>query len=204
MRHTTTCVLAAGVLALAVSPAARSGGDKEAKAENPFYKHWAGFKPGTIAVHTEKTTFGDDATDELPGGVDERVITYKLLSVSPRRVVVETTVTEKEFLSRIVSPPTKVIYPAKVNKAYLKAMLFEGGAKHGEQTLKVRLGKQEQEIQCKTLDITRKKKGEDVRQEFWYSTSVPGGVVKRIRTTSHDGALVAKTTTTLRAYKAAE
>jgi hypothetical protein len=176
MRYTTRWVVAAGVLGVAVSLAAGFGGKGETT-DNPYYKHWASFKKGTTVVFTEKTTFGDDATDELPDGVDEKVIRYKLVSVSPKQVVVETVVLEKEFLSTTESPPTKIIYPAKVNKAYLEAAMITVGAKRGEETLKVKVGKEEKEIKCKTIAGTRKKKGEAVKQKFWLSTTVPGGIV---------------------------
>ena len=202
MRFTTRWVLAASVLGLAVSLSA-GGGDGE-MTDNPFYKHWAGFKEGTTVVHTEKTTFGDDATDELPGGVEEKIVKYKLLSVSPKRVVVEAVVIEKEFLNSTESAPTKIIYPAQVNKAHLDAVLLAAGAKKGEQTLKLKMGKEEMEIKCKTIAGTLKKKGEMVTQKFWLSKEVPGGIVKRTRTTMQDGKMVAKTTITLRAFKAAE
>ena len=203
MRYTTRWVVAAGVLGLAVSLAAGAGGDEETT-ENPYYKHWASFKKGTTAVHIEKTTFGDDATDELPGGVDEKTVEYKLVSVSPKRVVVETTVTEKEFLSTTESAPMKITYPAEVNKAYLEAVLLAAGAERGEETLKVQVGKEEKEIKCNTIAGTRKQKGEDVKQKFWLSPTVPGGIVKRTRATMRDGKLVAETTTSLRSYSVAE
>ena len=201
MRYTTRWVVAA-VLGLAVSLAPGFGADEETT-ENPYYKHWAGFKEGTTVVRTENTTFGDDATDELPGGVDEKTVEYKLVSVSPERVVVETTITEKGFLSTTESAPTKIIYPAKVKKAYLDAMLLAAGAKHGEETLKVKVGKEEMEVKCKTIAGTRKKKDEEVRQKFWLSTTVPGGIVKRTRVTMRDGKLEAETTTMLSSYRVA-
>jgi hypothetical protein len=203
MRYTARCVVAASVFGLAVSLAAGFGGKGE-KTENPYYKHWANFKKGTTVVLTQKTTFGDDATDELPGGVDEKIIAYKLVSVLPTRVVVETVVVEKEFLSTTESAPSKIIYPAMVDKAHLDAVLFEAGAKSGEETLKVRVGKEEKEIKCKTIAGSRKKKGEEVKQKFWLSMTVPGGIVKRTRTTMRDGKMVAETTTLLRSYRLAE
>ena len=202
MRYTTRWILAASVLGLAVSLSA-GGGDGE-MTENPFYKHWAKFKEGTTVVHTEKTTFGDDATDELPGGVNEKTIKYKLLSVSPKEVVVEAVVLEKEFLNTTESAPTKIIYPAKVNKAHLDAVLLAAGAKFGEESLKVNVGKGEIEIKCKTIAGTGKKKGEQVAQKLWLSTAVPGGIVKRTRSTMQDGKLVAETTILVRSYKVAE
>ncbi len=202
MRYTTGWVVA-GVLGLVVCLTPAFGADEE-MADNPYYKHWADFKEGTTVTHAEKTTFGDDATDELPGGVDEKLIRYKLLSVSPRRVVVEVVLIEKDFLNVTESAPSKVIYPAKVNKAYLDALLLAAGAKRGEEELKVKVGKDEKEIKCKTLAGTRKKKGETVQQKFWLSTKVPGGIVKRTRATMRDGKLVAETTTSLMSYKVAK
>jgi hypothetical protein len=202
MRYTTRW-LVAGVLGLAVSLTVSFGADEETT-ENPYYKYWTGFKKGSTVVHTEKTTFGDDATDELPGGVDEKTVKYKLVSVSPKRVVLETVVSEKEFLSATESAPSKIIYPAKVNKANLAAVLLAAGAKYGEETLKVEVNKEEKEFKCKTIEGTRKKKGEEVKQKFWLSSKVPGGIVKRTRATMRDGKLVAETTTLLKAYKVAK
>jgi hypothetical protein len=203
MRYTTRWVVAAGVLGLAVSLAVGFGGTEETT-DNPYYKHWASFKKGTTVVLTEKTTFGDDATDELPGGIDEKIVRYKLVSVSPKRVVVEMVVLEKEFLRTSESAPTKISYPAKVNKAHLDAVFLETGAKRGEETLKVKVGKEEKEIKCKTIAGTRKKKGEEVKQKFWLSATVPGGIVKRTRATMRGGKLVAETTTLLGSYRVAE
>ena len=199
MQYTTKWVVA-GVLGLAVSVAASFGGEGETT-DNLYYKHWASFKEGTTVVHSEKTTFGDDATDELPGGIHEKVVKYKLLSVSPERVVVEAVVLEKEFLNTTESAPTKIIYPAKVNKADLEAVLLAAGAKYGEETLKVTVGKEDLEIKCKTIAGTRKKKDEEVQQKFWISTTVPGGIVKRTRATMQGGKLAAETTTLLVSYK---
>ena len=91
-----------------------------------------------------------------------------------------------------------------MDKAHLEAVMIMAGAKTGEETLKVKVGKEEKEIKCKTIAGTRKKKGEEVKQTFWLSTTVPGGVVKRTRDRHGDGKLVAETTTLLRAYKVAE
>ena len=199
MRYTTKW-LVASVLGLAVSLPAAFGADEE-MTDNPYYKHWASFKKGTTVVHTERTTFGDDATDELPGGVDEKILRYKLVSVSPRRVVVEVVVVEKDFLDISESAPTRIIYPAKVNKANLQAVLLAAGAKYGEETLKVKVNGEEREVKVKTIEGTRKKKGDMVHGKFWLSSKVPGGIVKRTRATMRDGKLVAETTTLIRRFK---
>jgi hypothetical protein len=201
MRYTTRFVVA-GVLGLSVSLAVGLGGD--GKADNPHYKHWAGFKEGTTAVLTETTTFGDDATDDLPAGVEEKTVRYKLLKVTPNQVVVEAVVFEKEFLNTTEGAPTKIMYPAKVNKAHIDAVLLATGAKSGEETLKVKPGKEEKEIKCHTITGTRKKGNEEVKQTFWLSNDVPGGVVKRTRAVTRDGRPVAETTTMLKSFKVAE
>jgi hypothetical protein len=200
MRYTARLVVA-GVLGLSVSLAASFGGDEQT--DNPHYKHWAGFKEGTTAVLTETTKFGDDATDELPGGVAEKTVRYKLLSVSPKAVVVEAVTFEKAFLNTTEEAPTKILYPAKVNKAHIEAVLLAAGAKTGEDTLKVP-GKEAKEIKCHTITGSRKKGGEEVTQKFWLSKDVPGGVVKRTRSVTRDGKLVAETTTVLKSFKVAE
>ena len=82
-------------------------------------------------------------------------------------------------------------------------MLLAAGAKFGDETLKVMVGKEEMEIKCKTIAGTRKKKDEEVRQKFWLSTTVPGGIVKRTRVTMRDGKLEAETTTMLSSYRVA-
>ena len=118
--------------------------------------------------------------------------------------MVETVLLEMEFLSATESAPTKIIYPAKVNKAHLAAVLLAAGAKYGEETLKVKVGKEDREIKCKTIEGTRKKKGEVVKQKFWLSTKVPGGIVKRTRATMQGGKLIAETTTFVISYKEAK
>src|SRR5262249_35655267 len=117
---------------------------------------------------------------------------------------IEVVVVEKNFLNTTESAPSKITYPAQVNKAHLEAVLLAAGAKRGEETLKVNVNKEEKEIKCKTIEGTRKKKGEVVHQKFWLSTKVPGGIVKRTRATMQGGKLVAETTTTLKAYKVAK
>jgi hypothetical protein len=196
-------MVVAGVLGLSVSLTAGFGGDDK-NADNPHYKHWAGFKVGTTAVLTETTKFGDDATDELPGGVDQKTVRYKLLSMTPNQAVVEAVAFEREFLNTTESAPTKILYPAKVSKAHIDAVLLAAGAKSGEETLKVKLGKEEKDVKCHTITGTRKKGNEEVKQTIWLSTDVPGGIVKRTRAITRDGRLVAETTTQLKAFKAAE
>jgi hypothetical protein len=168
--------------------------DKEEMVVNPFYKGWAHFAPGATAVHVETTQLGGESKEQAPDGVDEKEIRYKLLEVTPKKAVVEVVVVEREFLSIIEAAPTKITYPAKVKKSHLDAVLLEIGAKRGEETLMV-AGK---ELKCKTVAGTRKKKDEEIKHKIWYSFEIPGGIVKKTRTTRQDGKLVAETTVTLK------
>ena len=94
-------------------------GDGDEMVANPRYKFWAHFKPGANSTYTETTKFSGPEKAAVPGGVDKKTITYRLLSVSDDKVVVLTTVVEEDFLSTVESAPTRITYPAKVKKANL-------------------------------------------------------------------------------------
>src|SRR5262245_27057054 len=119
---------------------------------NPFYKFWAGSKPGSTAVHLEQTKLSGRESKFVPGGVDEKRIAYKLVEVDKDRAVVEMVVTEKDFLGYVQAAPTRYIYPGKIKKSDLERILLEAGGKTGEETVKVE-GK---DMKCKTLAGTLK------------------------------------------------
>jgi len=165
--------------------------------ENPIYKFWASFKPGSTSVYHEVTKHSGAAKAVLPGGKEDKLITYKLLSVDDKKVVVQINVVEQEFLGALESAPTKMIYPAKIKKDYLEAVLEEFGAKKaGEETVKV--GKEE--IKCKLLEGSRKSPGETVDFKFAFSHTVPGGIVRRERIAKDGDKLVAETVIQLKSY----
>jgi hypothetical protein len=87
--------------------------------------------------------------------VSEKRITYKLVEANDKQVVVETVVTEREFLGFVRSAPTRYIYPAQVRKEYLDRFLQSTGAKTGEDTLKC----QGKELKVKTIAGTIKGSG---------------------------------------------
>src|SRR5271166_6324709 len=133
---------------------------------NPYYKFWAGSKPGDKAVHLEQTKLSGPEGKLVPGGVDEKRIAYKLLEVDKDRVVVEMVVTERDFLGYVQAAPTRYIYPAKIKKLHLERILMEAGGKTGEDTVTVG-GK---ELKCKTLAGTIKgPDGEQVEFKLWLS-----------------------------------
>ena len=188
-----------GPIVLAMLLAAGVGASRAVEAadelvENPKYKLWAGFKPGATSTYAQTTKLHGAEKASVPGGVERKTITYRLLSVSEDKVVVLTTVVEEDFLSTVESAPTRITYPAKVKKASLQAFMQEWNAKKGEdETVKVG-GK---EIECKVRAGSHKVEGGTVEARLCYSEAVPGGVVSHTRTTRDGDTAVAETTTTL-------
>lgn len=187
--------LAVGILALLAASSAQTQEDLVA---NPYYKFWAGSKPGAAAVHLEVTKLAGPEGKLVPEGVDEKRIAYKLVEVDKDRAVVEMVVTERDFLGFVQAAPTRYIYPAKLKKALLERILNEAG-KTGDDSVKV-AGK---DLKCKTLAGSLKgADGEQVEFKLWLSDEVPGSIVKQVRTTRQKNELIAETTTTLESYQA--
>src|SRR5262245_47296117 len=169
--------------------------------DNPRYKHWANFKNGSFATLVETTKYSGEAKDVVPGGIDVKVVTYRLASIGKNQAIVTTVVVEEEELGTIESAPTRITYKSKVKKATLEAVLDEHHAKPGDEET-VKIGKEE--LKCKTVSGKYTRDGATYEFKVWTSDSVPGGVVKRTRTAKKDDKVVAETTIMLRAYKAAE
>src|SRR5262245_52483515 len=159
-----------GILSLLVAAPASAQEDMVA---NPFYKFWAGAKPGATAVHVEQTKLGGPEGKLVPGGVDEKRIAYKLVEVGKDRVVVEQVVTEQEFLGFVEAALTRYIYPAQIKKPHLDRIYLDSGGKTGEETLKV-AGK---DMKCKTVSGTVKSPdGEQTEFRLWLCEDVPGTI----------------------------
>jgi hypothetical protein len=193
MLRTIRALLAIGILFVLLPVLATAADEKDEMVDNPMYTGWASFKPGATATLLEKTTYAGD-TNPVP---DQKLVTYKLVSVSPEKVVVQAVVVEQELLGTVESAPTKHHYPAKLKKSYLAVAAPDLDAKQGEDTIKWK-GK---EIQCKTLYGSYKKDGETVEYKAWINPTIPGGVVKRTRTTKQKDDTIT-TTITLQSYKA--
>lgn len=186
---------AVAILSLLLTRAAWAQEDLVA---NPYYKFWAGSKPGSTAVHLERTKLSGPEGKLLPDGVDEKRIAYRLVSVNKDRAVVEQVVTEQDFLGYVQAAPTRSIYPARIKKALLERVLLETGARTGEETVKGG----DKELKCKTLAGTIKgPDGEEIEFKLWLAEDVPGTIVKQVRTTRQKGEVVAETTTTLQSHK---
>jgi hypothetical protein len=164
---------------------------------NPYYKFWSKSKPGATVVYKETTKLSGAAAASAPEGTDVKTVTYKLAELSDDKAVVEARVTQQENFGFVESAPTRHIYPAKMSKAVLEELLEETGAKGVAATLKVG----DKEMKVMALAGTMKKGGEEVDFKIWISDEVPGGIVKRQRTTKVNGEVVAETTVELVSYK---
>jgi hypothetical protein len=164
---------------------------------NPHYTFWSKSKPGATAVFKETTRLSGTAAASAPAGTDVKTVTYKLLEVNDKRAVVETRVIQQENFGYVESAPTRHIYPAKMSKAVLGELLEETGAKGVAATIKVG----DKELKVMALTGKLKKGSEEVDFKIWLSDRVPGGIVKRLRTTRLNGEVVAETTVELVSYK---
>jgi hypothetical protein len=192
MLRIVKALLAFGILVGLLPTLATAGGGEE-MVDNPMYTAWANHKVGATSTVKETTTYSGN-TNPIP---DEKRITYTLLSVTPEKVVVRAVVVEPELLGTVESAPTKHTFPAKLKKSYLAVAAPELNTKTGEDTITWK-GK---EMKCKTLFGSYKKEGEAVEVKAWFNEDVPGGIVKRERTTKHKDDTIT-TTTTLQSYKA--
>jgi hypothetical protein len=189
-----------GLLPLIVLVAAAPRVSAEEQVTNPYYKFWSKSKPGATVVLKETTKLSGAAAASAPEGTDVKTVTYKLAELNDKQAVVEARVTQQEDFGYVEAAPTRHIYPAKMSKKVLEDLLAETGAKGVAATLKVG----DKELKVMALSGTMKKKGEDVEFKIWLCDEVPGGIVKRVRTTKVDGEVVAVTTVELESYKTGE
>jgi len=162
--------------------------DKETT-DNPYYKYWSKSKVGATVTLKETTKLAAEKAGEK-GDEEVKQVTHKLLELTAEKAVVETIVTEGEVFGLVESAPTKHIYPAKMSKEVLADFLKETGAKGEPATLKIG----EKELKVTHLTGTLKGKDDEVAFSIWLSDEVPGGIVKRVRTTRVKGEVVAETT----------
>jgi hypothetical protein len=199
MSLTMRGLLMFGLLVVALPSAALAADEKDEMVDNPKYKVWAKFKPGATAVHIEKNVLHGEEKADFPGGVDEKTITYTLLSSSEDKVVVKCVVTETDHLGTIEQSPTKITYPAKIKKSNLAAALDEFGAKIKDETEMVKAAGKD--LKCMVVE-GKTKKGDDAFEfKLCFCYDVPGGLVKRSRTAKRGDKVTAETTITLKSFK---
>jgi hypothetical protein len=119
--------------------------------------------------------------------------------VSPDQAVVETVVLDYELLSRVEAAPTRIIYPAKVKRAYVEGAREKLKVKEGKEDIAV-LGKT---YPCEWYETTRTAAdGEEVTRKRWIAAEVPGGIVKEVTVTKKGDQVIAESTTTVLQMKA--
>jgi hypothetical protein len=182
-----SCVVAALMF---VSSSLLVAQDKE-KTDNPFYKFWSKSKVGATVTLKETTKLASPAGTEGESGEEVKLITHKLVELTPEKAVVETVVTEGETFGFVQSAPTRHIYPAKMSKDVLDELVKETGAK-GEKA-KLKVGDKEMDVMYLTGTM-KGGKDDDVDFKLWLSDDVPGGIVKRVRVSKFKGETVAETT----------
>jgi hypothetical protein len=156
------------------------GGEKaEKQVTNPYYKQWASFKVGTTARQRDKVYLLDDSHEakRYSDGIIIKVITYKLLEVTPEHVVLEAQTVDHEPGEFIHHAPFKIVYPAKVTLSEAQTpkdhflTYKEGTEKH----IKLADGRI---VDSTWVETTYEHDGIVYFQKIWLSDEVPGGILK--------------------------
>ena len=151
--------------------------------ENPQYREWANFKPGTTVVH--RSTTGTD-------GVAEKTVTtttYKLVEIAKDSVALTMQTTMVRFDGYKTEVPENTVTCARLLPipTGMKKADFEKKKADREETIRA-AGR---EIACRVTEMKTRSEAGEGRNEVWWSESVPGGLVKSISVTP----VIKKTTT---------
>jgi hypothetical protein len=173
----------AAVLALAAAAPAAD------KVDNPLYKNWAKFKPGTSV--TTKTTL------DAGGMTIETVTTTKLVEVKDDKAVVEVQTTSKIMGNEVKQPAVKQDIPKQVETSALppgvgpdKTAKVDGQSDTGKK--KVKVGGTEYECQWVKVGV------KDAESETYTSDDVPGMVVKIVTKAKSGGMTMEATDITIK------
>ena len=184
-------LIAAVALVFGSLSAAARAADEES-VPNPPYKHWSAFKAGTTVTQKEKIHFLDKDSDEADyysGGVSEKDVTYKVLEVTPQKVVLQSTIAEHGRGSIVEHAPTKITYPATIAKSQATTSKEDIETfKEGVEDVKV-LGKT---IHCKKVHLIDQDGDETFEHQIWTSDEMPGGFVKDVKITKKANKVVSE------------
>jgi hypothetical protein len=165
---------------------------KQEMVPNPPFKHWSAFKPGTTVTRREKVKFPAKSEEgqRYHEGTLVKDTTYKLLEVTPEKVVLEVTEVEHGHGLLTESAPFKLIYLPQIKKG--SGTPRESFMKHKQTDVEVEAhGKKYQA----TLVETSYMSGGVLRtQQIWLSDDMPGGIVKEIKTQKEGDNVVNETT----------
>jgi hypothetical protein len=148
-----------GLLALAAPAVA-------ADVENPGYKMWAKYKPGTM-VKQKMVTKGGPAESEME-------MTQTLKEVKPEKAVVSVATSMVAMGTKMDMPAQNQDIPAKISDTDAAAAdpskKPDAKVTTGEETIKV-AGK---DIKCKWTEITFKQDDTTIVSKSWTSDEIPG------------------------------
>jgi hypothetical protein len=158
---------------------------EEKTVDNPTYKAWAAYKPGTtVKVKTVSDTAGNKS---------ETIMAYKLLELTDAKAVVEMVVTSKVAGMEFSAPASKTDHPKTLKivgttPAPAPDKKPEGVVEEGEETVTM-AGK---EWKCKWYKTKNKTPVGDMEAKTWICMDLPGSVVKM--ESSMTGQAASKTT----------
>ncbi len=167
MKIKTTLLLALGVFCLVFVSTARA--DDDEMIDNPTYKHWAQFKPGTYVV---------TKTNSRINNVDTTTITTTTLEeVTPEKVILKIETIVDLAGNEQGMPTHKLNVPAKMKKDDLTPFdkaAAKPDAKKGKEALEIGGKKVETEWIEAVVEVNKVKS----KTRKWTSDEVPGRIVK--------------------------
>jgi hypothetical protein len=145
------------------------------KIDNPLYKHWSQFKPGTTAtVKTES---------DMAGNKSQMENTTTLVSIDADKAVVETKMSMVVGGNKMDMPANKMEVLAKIDKVDTAATGKKPDMKESTEDVDVAGTK----VSCKVVEMTNEANGMKTVSKTWTSDKVPGMMVKMESTM--DGAM---------------
>ena len=145
---------------------ALAGGDSADLRENPAYRGWAGFKPGSTVVVSTVTMRGEVKQADVE-------TTSRLVEVLPDKVVIETSGSMEAGDSRMPLPTEREEIPAKIAPDKLPSGKVveetDESIEVGDRTLRVYRTRRIEERGSVHTETTR-----------WNSGQIPGGMAREI------------------------
>lgn len=144
--------------------------------DNPAYGIWSKFKVGAELKYKQ--------VSEVANMKTESEITYKLVEVTPEKVVVEMGGAAVVAGNRMEMPATRMEYTARVENTKVDPKLVEMAkvatpeSKTGEEQITVPAGT----FKCRIVDSKMNQQGTEVSAKIWTSTEIPGSLVKMVTT----------------------
>ncbi|MCK4659581.1 MAG: hypothetical protein KAV82_08695 [Phycisphaerae bacterium] len=164
---------------------------EEKKVDNPQYKHWAQFKPGSYATLKMVAI--------VAGTTSNVSMTRTLKEITAEKAVVEIKTIMQVAGQNMEQPPTLQPIPAKFTEKELKEQQKqeqEGKIKEGKEEIKV-AGKT---FKAKWVETEFKQSGMTIKSKTWTSEEVPGQLLRTASTT--EGSVQTKSTGELVKFKA--